>query len=135
MPDPHPFLVHFPIALLIASFIFEIWGMYRRSPELGRAAWWTQLLGTIGVVLAVVSGLAAANDLQPAKGAQGALDLHHQMTFASSSLLWRISAKTEVPPRNRTAYLLLLCLGVVLLLIGSCSGGVLVFEHGVGVNG
>jgi len=139
MPDLHPFFVHFPIALLTVSLILELWGSYKRFPELNRAGWWTQLLGSIGILLAVVSGLVTGNEAELTSGAQGALDLHHQMTFASTAvftvlLLWRVSAKTEVPQRARTAYLFLLAMGVVLLIVGSWAGGVLVFEHGIGVS-
>jgi len=139
MPDLHPFLVHFPVGLLVASLAFEILGFSRRFNELIRAGWWTQLFGSIGIVLAVVSGLLAGNNLTLDPGAQGALDLHHQMTFASCAifvvlLLWRISSRTEIPQRTRTAYLFLYVLGVILLLVGSWAGGVLVFEYGVGVN-
>ena len=49
-------------------------------------------------------------------------------------LLWRIGAKTEVPLRTRTPYFFLFALGVVLLMVGSWAGGVLVFEHEVGVS-
>lgn len=139
MVDLHPFLVHFPVALLTVSLILELRGTYRRFPELNRAGWWTQLLGTISIAFAVVSGLVAVSESRLASGAQGVLDLHHQMTFASTAiftvlLLWRISTKTEVLPRIRPAYFFLSALGVVLLMVGSWAGGVLVFEHGVGVS-
>ncbi|MCK5571504.1 MAG: DUF2231 domain-containing protein [Bacteroidetes bacterium] len=139
MPDLHPFLVHFPVALLVTSLILEILGFSRRFNELNRAGWWTQLFGSIGIVLAVLSGLLAGNNLTLGPGAQGSLDLHHQMAFASSAifvvlLLWRISAKTEIPRHTRTAYLFLYVLGVILLIVGSWAGGVIVFQYGVGVN-
>ena len=70
MPDLHPFLVHFPVALLTVSLILELWGTYRKLPELNRAGWWTQLSGTISIALAVVSGLVTGNELSLPSGAQ-----------------------------------------------------------------
>ncbi len=59
MPPLHPMIVHFPIALLTAGFLADIWALVFKASDLSRTAWWSQLAGTIGLAAAVGSGLMA----------------------------------------------------------------------------
>ncbi|MCJ7818395.1 MAG: hypothetical protein MUP25_01090 [Syntrophales bacterium] len=54
----HPALVHFPVALITAGAALEAWFMLRRRPQPSESARVMLLLGALGVVAAVASGLA-----------------------------------------------------------------------------
>ena len=53
----HPAITHFPIVLLIASVLLDLYG--RRQPAVRRTAWITLLLGTFSTIPAVVTGIIA----------------------------------------------------------------------------
>jgi len=137
MPDPHPFMVHFPVGLLVTGLLFDLTGTALSHRELTRAGWWVQLSGTIMLAAAITTGMLAAQRSPPPQGATSVLDFHQQMAFFVTALFagllfWRIGNKTDLPERSRILYLLLYSGGVIALLIVAWAGGRLVFEFGVG---
>ncbi len=65
MPPLHSFLVHFPIALLFMAWGLDVFALLRKRPEVARAAWLNQIVGTVGVIVAVGTGLWAKQMLRP----------------------------------------------------------------------
>ena len=53
----HPMLVHFPIALTGAAFLFILLAYWRNSPALEQAAFANIVLATLGTVAAGVTGI------------------------------------------------------------------------------
>lgn len=139
MPDFHPFVIHFPVGLLVAALLFDLTGTVLNQRDLVRAGWWTQLCGTLVLPGAIITGLLAAErSLMPAAAAP-VFQFHQQMAFLLSALfagliLWRISARTEIPQKSRTLYFLLYTGAVIVLIITAGAGGRLVFEYGVGTR-
>jgi len=136
MTSVHPFLVHFPVALLTVAIGLEIVASLTGREELSRAGWWNQLAGSVGLAAAVVSGLFAEKAAQIGGGAKAIFEVHEQIAFAASALfalllLWRIGSRTRIPRNYRLLYLLLFAAGVCLLLAGAWYGGELVFRFGV----
>lgn len=56
MPPIHPSLVHFPLALIVFSFVADLIGYFRGSAALRAAGFWSLIGGAIGGVLAVAAG-------------------------------------------------------------------------------
>ena len=54
----HPLVVHFPIALWLASTLFDVLARWRTDPMFPRAAYWLVGLGLIGAALAIALGWA-----------------------------------------------------------------------------
>ena len=138
MPNLHPFLVHFPIALLASSLVLELIGLVRPSPDFTRAGWWTQLLGSIGLMVAVLSGIFARGEVHLDAAGASLLDTHEELAFFNAGvfsilLLWRIAAKTKVPHANSVWFLILFGAGVAALCAGAWIGGELVYGFGAGV--
>lgn len=53
----HPITVHFPIALLIVAFIFEVLALvYKNNRSLTWVGFYLFIAGTLGAILAVISG-------------------------------------------------------------------------------
>ena len=137
MPDLHPFVVHFPIGLLVAGFVFDLTGIVLKHRELARTGWWVQLGGTLMLPAAIVTGLLARERSPLPPAASAVFDVHQQMAVLVAVLFigllfWRISARTEIPTTSRILFLLLYGAGILALLLTAWAGGRLVVEFGLG---
>lgn len=139
MPNLHPFLTHFPIALLSVSILCECAAIALKHDELSRVGWWTQLAGTIGLAAAAGTGILAGNSVRiPASGADY-IAVHQEIALVAATvfavlLFWRIASGTKRPPGRDVLFLLLFAAGVVAIWAGAWYGGEMVFRFGVGVQ-
>jgi uncharacterized membrane protein len=139
MTNLHPVFIHFPFALLLVALLLEIAAMVFKRDEFSRAAWWNQILGTIGLAAAVASGLLAAQTVRMDGPARAVFDIHQQIAFLAAAsfaglLFWRISTKGKIPAEPRHLFLALLAAAVLLMTVGAWLGGELVYGHGVGIR-
>jgi uncharacterized membrane protein len=139
MLNLHPLFVHFPVALLPVALILEIAALILNKEEVSRAGWWNQILGTIALAAAVISGLFAEGTVHFSDAAREVIGTHEQFAFLAAALFggllfWRISCRGKIPDKPPHLFLLLLALGVGLVLTGAWFGGELVFRFGVGVR-
>jgi uncharacterized membrane protein len=139
MSNIHPFLTHFPIALLTVGVVFDTMSVLLKHDRLEFVGRWSQLLGTISLAATVASGLIAKGQLTIQLNAQEFFGTHQQIAFvatalASSLLLWRISNRLLLPSNYRRTYLLLSSATVALIWIGAWYGGELVYRFGVGIQ-
>lgn len=137
----HPMLVHFPIALIIAAFAFDLAALVTRRPSFSSAALYTSALATLGAVAAYMSGEPAEEAAERIPGIEAVLERHEDLgkllMFAAIALLairlvivWR-RWHEQVAARAVTAAL---SLGLVFLVgVTGFYGGKLVYEHGAGV--
>lgn len=73
----HPASVHFPIALfLLASVCGLLYLFWRRLPVLVTLTWPPMLLGFIGLIIAIGSGLISQSGLPPQAAYQSTLNWH-----------------------------------------------------------
>jgi uncharacterized membrane protein len=134
----HPFIVHFPIALLTLALGFELAARLSGKPSLSEPGWWFQLLGTLGVILAALSGVVAEADAGKALlVAPEVFERHEQLAFFSAVLFavllfFRFSSHRSLPMGWPRLYLVALTVGVALLLTAGWFGGELVFKYGIG---
>ncbi|HSQ76948.1 MAG TPA: DUF2231 domain-containing protein [Bacteroidota bacterium] len=69
MPPLHPFFVHFPVALLTVGFCADVCAVVlRRASAAQRVGWWNLIVGTAGLVAAVLSGLVAKAEVGVRRG-------------------------------------------------------------------
>lgn len=136
MSSIHPFLVHFPIALLTVSFLFDAIGSLLNKSELNRTGWWMLVTGSGGLLLAVGSGLLAESALTLEGPPFAVLETHKQAAFAvvvcyAVVLFWRIAGRSGIPDRNRWVFWVVYSGGVLLMWVVAWHGGELVHTHGV----
>ncbi|MBI4535590.1 MAG: DUF2231 domain-containing protein [Ignavibacteriae bacterium] len=139
MPNIHPFLVHFPIALLTVSFLADLAATLTRNEDLHKVGWWTLLLGTLGLAASVVTGLLAESTITIPREAKEFFEVHEQIGFIVSAIfiflfLWRIASRTHLPTRNRIWFHIFSLIGVILIWMGAWYGGEMVYRFGVGVG-
>ena len=128
MPNLHPFIVHFPIALLALGFLTDAWATARRDERVWNIGWWLQKAGTIGVLFAVTTGLLAAQSQSIPEGARGVFDAHRQGAFISAALfaalaLWRAGARGRLEGGRRALFLLIYAAGVGFVIFTGLDGG------------
>jgi uncharacterized membrane protein len=141
MPPLHPVLVHFPIAILPLGLVLELATVVTKREQFSRVGWWVQLLGTIGLLGATLSGLLVAHALiAPQEVVRLAIENHEQFACAADAvfallLFWRIGLRTQIPTRRKTLFLLAYAVGVGLVVATGLFGGEMVYGFGVGVRG
>ncbi|MCP4901968.1 MAG: hypothetical protein GY906_33810 [bacterium] len=148
LPNIHPAVVHYPIALLTLAFGLDLACIVaRRQTWLDRAATLFYVVGTVSACLAYISGQRAAALMIGASGAAQVAMYDHEdiakitlITFAVVASLrlivtWqgRRDKAVKVGTLRVFAVVLALC-GQVLILLTADRGGELVFRHGLGVT-
>ena len=124
----HPVIVHFPIALFIASAVFDILAIWRKQPLLAVVAYFNLVGAAITVPLAIATGLGAWQwQLEGAK-LKGNLELHLICALTSASLIlvlcWirsRLRARGDSPGAS---YFAVMALGLMMITLTGHLGGI-----------
>jgi len=124
----HPVIVHFPIALFVASAVFEILAIWRKQPLLAVVAYFNLLGAALTVPLAIATGLGAWRWQLEGARLKGNLQLHLICALTSAALIlllaWRRSglrARGETP---RVSYFALMALGLIMVTLTGHLGGI-----------
>jgi len=124
----HPVIVHFPIALSIASAVFDILAIWRKQPLLAVVAYFNLVGAAITVPLAIATGLGAWRWQLEGARLKGNLELHLICGLTTASLIlvlcWlrsRLRAKGNSP---RTFYFALMALGLMMIALTGHLGGI-----------
>ncbi|MCB9796481.1 MAG: hypothetical protein H6741_27610 [Alphaproteobacteria bacterium] len=144
LPNLHPALVHFPVALLPLALCVELVWLFRQQREtarLGAAVW---VLAAVTATAALFAGRAAADGLSDVPPlAQPAIADHSDWASATVLLAWVIALArlaVERSPEARWGRALRgasSALGVVLVgltVVTADKGGALVYEHALAVT-
>ncbi len=134
----HPMLVHFPIALLSASVLFELLAQRWRQEECRVAGLYTLVLGLAGALVSVASGAMAEEAVEHSGVPERILEIHETLGFATfwmfAGLLGlRVSTWLGWIRERPLVSLVLGLVGVAVLFVSSYYGGSLVYEYGAGV--
>ncbi len=125
----HPVIIHFPIALFIASVVFELLAVWRKQPVLAAVAYYNLLGAALTVPLAIATGLGAWRWQLEGAALRGNLRLHMicALTFASLILVlyWmrsRLRAKSISPG---IVYFAMALLALAIITFTGHLGGIL----------
>jgi uncharacterized membrane protein len=125
----HPVIVHFPIALFLASVVFEVLAIWRKQPILAAVGYFNLVGAAITVPLAIATGLGAWRWQLEGAMLKGNLRLHLICALTTAALIlslcWkrsRLRAKGQSP---RLSYFVFLALAVVMITITGHLGGIL----------
>ncbi len=142
LPNIHPLIVHFPIALFSTFLLLEIISMMRRSERVFHAASWTLFMGVIFAGIAILLGMQAARTVPHGGIIHSVIDKHQSYATAASAIalilsLWRLIASERLVTLAlpRWIHLFLAVIMVVLIFLTADLGGLMVFKFGVGVHG
>src|SRR6266705_1649660 len=84
----HPVIIHFPIALFIASAVFELLAVWRKQPVFASVAYYNLLGAALTLPLAIATGLGAARSQLEGAAIKGNLLLHMICALTSASLIF-----------------------------------------------
>ncbi len=148
LPNLHPAVVHFPLALLVTALFFDLLAIFSRGRRwLDHGATLLYCLATLGATAAWLSGLKAADSMWSMPGpAQAALSEHQDLglqTMAAMLVLlaFRLFVAWLARKDQRTslgvfrvAAIVAAFAVVVLAGVTADHGGALVYQHGMGVT-
>jgi len=126
----HVVLIHFPIALFITSFIFDLLARWRRDRILATAAYYNLLAAAIATFPAVTTGLIAWRWLLEGEKLKGDLRLHLLFGCLSTGMIWLLcwwrTRLGRSPERRLTpAYLAAALTAVLVVALTGHLGGIL----------
>lgn len=141
MPNYHPIFVHFPIALLSMGVVFDAAGALIKSDSLRHAGWWCLVSGIAFLAATVGTGLWAQSTVPHSNSVHSIMENHKTLGFAASGIfamlfLWRAINRARHPKRPLllVPYFIFAISGVSVMFYGAHLGGIMVYEHGVGVT-
>ncbi len=131
----HPISVHFPIALLIVAFLFEALAMiYKNNNGLRKASLYLFILGTIGAIVAVITGNLFTEDLRGS--GHDVLENHHQfanltMYLAILTSLFKLYLVIKKKEESALKWVSFTAMFVTLLTVGLAGyyGGSIVYDY------
>ena len=126
----HVVLIHFPIALFITSFLFDLLGRWRRDRRFSTAAYFNLVGAAVATVPTVASGLIAWRWQLEGARLKGNLQLHLILGLTSSGLiwlltLWRSRLRNRSDERLSAPYLALALVAAAVIALTGHVGGVL----------
>jgi uncharacterized membrane protein len=125
----HPVLVHFPIALFIASAVFEALAVWRKQPVFAAVAYFNLFGAALSLPFTIATGLGAWRwQLEGAK-LKGNLQLHLVCALTSAALIlilwWKRSRLYAMQKQPGAGYFVVLALGLVMITLTGHLGGIL----------
>ena len=122
-------MIHFPIALFIASVVFELLALWRKQPVLAAVAYYNLLGAAITVPLAIATGIGAWRWQLEGAALKGNLRLHLLCALTSALLIFllfwmrtRLRAKQISP---HIAYFAVTFLALMMITLTGHIGGIL----------
>lgn len=135
----HPMLVHFPIALLFASVLFDVASTALTRDSLREAAQWLLGLGLLGGIGAAIAGGQAEGAAEKAGVPEALIETHETLAYMTLGImavlvLYRLLLRNRFSTRALVAYFMVAAVGLVAVSATGHTGGNLVYEHGAGVH-
>src|SRR5438309_7916860 len=134
----HPMLVHFPIGLLLLSFLIDLASLaFPSVPNLVRDSFYAMLLGLIMPLVAAVPGLVDYTDIRsdhPGKPTATAHMILNFMVVVVYGINLGVRSSSLLDPKISMAPWLLSLIVVGLVFPSACVGGRLVYDQGIAVG-
>ena len=147
IPNWHPILVHFTIALLSVSVVlFLAESFVRKWPlhiQLVTVARWNLWLGSLAAIATVIAGFDAFNSVPHGSEAQHLAMLDHRKWALSTAglfivlAIWSFSSflrsKADFSKAKNFVFVSLMAVAGLMLATTGYKGAELVYRHGLGV--
>lgn len=135
----HPAIVHFPVALITIAALFGAISLFIKQELFKEIAFWNLLLGVIGSIAAVLTGLIEEQNLAHNDEIHQVLIKHKFTGFgililSFVLLIWIWVRKKRIGNGEYIAWVLFLVLGTAAAFYQGYLGGKMVFEQGAGVK-
>ena len=125
----HPVIIHFPIALFIASVVFELLAIWRKQPVLASVAYYNLVGAALTVPLAIATGLGAWQWQLEGATLKGNLLLHLICALTSALLVFFLTwMRTRLRTKGispRITYFAVTGLALMMITLTGHLGGIL----------
>ncbi len=125
----HPVIVHFPIALFIASAIFEVLAVWRKQPLFATVAYYNLVGAALSIPFTIATGLGAWQWQLEGATLKGNLRLHLIFALTTATIIFALFWKRfRLRSKNRQpgpAYFALMTLGLLMITLTGHLGGIL----------
>ena len=125
----HPVIIHFPIALFIASVVFEVLAAWRKQPVLATVAYYNLLGAALTIPFAIATGLGAWHWQLEGAAIKGNLRLHMICALTSALLIlfltWMRSRLRTKGVSPSVSYFAVTALGLMMITLTGHLGGIL----------
>jgi uncharacterized membrane protein len=125
----HPVIVHFPIALFIASVVFELLAIWRKQPLFATVAYYNLVGAAVSVPFTIATGIGAWQWQLEGARLKGNLRLHLVFALTTAAIIlalywkrFRLRSKGEQPG---AAYFALMTFGLLMVTLTGHLGGIL----------
>jgi uncharacterized membrane protein len=137
-PRLHAALNDLPTALLVTAALFELLAMATRREAFRQVSFWTLIVGALGGVAAVLSGLQAEEHIAHGDAVHRVMKTHELLAFVTLGTfavlaLWRLLRERRMGAGERALALAATLAGAGVLIATAAYGGRLVFDHAAGV--
>ena len=136
----HPKIIHFPIALLITALLFAILAIaFKKKRQLFKdLLFWNIILGTLGAITAVITGLIAQDKLVHNEAIHELLKTHETLGFIIASVfiilsVWLLIRRSKMDMKEFVLFTFWLAVVSGTLVYSADIGGKMVYELGAGV--
>lgn len=134
----HPVTVHFPIALLTTTLLWDGIGLWTGASLWWVMSFWSLAIGLASALPAIVTGFVEYARLPSENPAQSTATWHLMITASAVSLFLvslLVRGGPDVPSGARLIGALACSgIGLLLLTVGGHFGARLVYQYGVGSN-
>jgi uncharacterized membrane protein len=125
----HPVIVHFPIALFIASAVFEVVAIWRKLPVFSVVAYFNLLAAAVSLPFTIATGFGAWRWQLEGAPLKGNLQLHLVCALTSSALIlilcWNRYRLRQKDERPNLSYFVVMTLALIMITLTGHVGGIL----------
>ncbi len=137
-PRLHAALNDLPTALLLTAVLADVVGLVSRREWLRQVGFATLVVGAVGGVAAVVSGLQAENNIAHGEAVHRVMETHEQLGLITLGVfgvltVWRLVRERKMRFVERSVMLVCSLVGVGILFATANLGGRLIFDHAAAI--
>lgn len=137
-PRLHAALNDLPTALLVTAALFELLALATRRETFRQVSFWTLIIGALGGVAAVLSGLQAEENIAHGDEVHRVMETHELLAFVTLGTFgvlaaWRLLRERRMGTGERALALAAMLGGAGVLIATAVYGGRLVFDHAAGI--
>ena len=138
MPNVHPLLVHFPIALIFVIVVCDLIGMILHKESFIFTGTIVTVFAVLGAGAAVLSGLIAEESVEESEQVESLIQTHELLGFVYLGLIlflliYRLALRKRLSGMTGWIAVIISVAAAVVVSIGGYIGGEMVYRYGTGV--